>query len=65
MRIVSSGYVGIGTSTPAYKLDVNGVVRSSSYALATGFTSAPRALISTVLLATIPCPSAPIASTTG
>lgn len=37
MRIVSTGYVGIGTTSPGYKLDVNGVMRSASYAQATGF----------------------------
>jgi hypothetical protein len=30
MRIAGNGYVGIGTSTPAYKLDVNGSINASA-----------------------------------
>ncbi len=37
VRIVSTGYVGIGTASPSFKLDVNGVIRSTSYALASGY----------------------------
>lgn len=36
MRIASSGNVGIATTTPAYKLDVNGTGRFSSDLLTTG-----------------------------
>ncbi len=34
MRIISNGNVGIGTQTPAYKLDVNGAINSSTYVYA-------------------------------
>jgi hypothetical protein len=37
VRVVSGGFVGVGTASPSFKLDVNGVVRSTSYAQATGF----------------------------
>jgi len=39
MRIASNGNVGIGTSAPAYKLDVNGTIRGSSNVVAVFTTS--------------------------
>lgn len=41
MRIDQSGYVGIGTSTPSYPLDVNGTARfSGAVTVAAGLTAA-------------------------
>jgi hypothetical protein len=39
MRITNSGSVGIGTTSPSYKLDVNGVVNSKGYVINGDYSS--------------------------
>ena len=47
MYVTNTGNVGIGTTNPGYKLDVNGTIRSNSfiYASSTNFTNASTTLL--------------------